>query len=243
MDNLSFLEEPTELESTAQEVPAEAPEPTNDTPAEQPRGPDGKFASKEAETPPEPKPEPIMVPLAALQETRDKVRDLESKLQQAQPPQQSVQKPDIFADPDGYDQYQEQRLQSALYQERYRSSERFAVMKYGEDSVKEAVNWAVQKATSDPHFNAQAFSSPDPVGFAVEQHQREQIASQVKPDEYQQFMAWKAAQGQPAQAAAPPQQETQPSAPPASIASLPSSGGATHVPTGPGQAFDNLFTR
>jgi hypothetical protein len=241
-DNLPFLEteEPAEVIETPTQEPAQAEtaqQPTEAEPVEKPerpRGPDGKFLPKEETT----KPEPVMVPIAALHETRDKVRDLEAKLQQMQPPQEPQQQvPDIFEDPKGYQEFQDQKLQTLLYQERYRFSERLAVNQYGQDAVKNAVEWAAQRAQQDPHFNAQAFSNPDPVGFAVEQYKRDQVASQVDLSEFEKFKAWQAAQAETQQ---PIQQQPQ-NAPPASIASLPSSGGADHTPVGPGQAFDSLF--
>lgn len=240
MSELSFLdtpEEPKEVtEAPVQEAPpAEAAQPTETEEAkpERPRGPDGKFLPKEEG----PKPEPVMVPIAALHETRDKVRDLEARLQQMQPAPVQQQVPDIFEDPKGYQEFQDQKLQAALYQERYRFSERLAVNQYGADAVRSAVDWASERAQQDPHFNAQAFSNPDPVGFAIEQYKRDQVASQVDLSEFEKFKAWQAAQAQTQQ---PIQQQPQ-NAPPASIASLPSSGGADHVPVGPGQAFDSLF--
>lgn len=239
-DKLAFLdtEEPEANESA--ETPAEP-----DTPVEQPeveekgerpRDEHGKFVKAE-----EPKPEPVMVPLAALHETRDKVRDLEARLAASQQPAQQPEEPDIFVDQKGYTEHLRREFNERLYDQTLAISGRFAVQQHGKEAVAAAVEWGKQRCAVDPHFNAQVFASPDPIGFAVEQHQREQIASQVDPGEFQKFQAWQAAQAQAQQP--PAQQQEQPQTPPASIASLPSSGGAAHVPTGPGQAFDTLFTR
>jgi len=243
MDKLEFLDgsEESELESTAvTEEPTETPttEPSEAPEAEQgrPRGPDGKFIGK-AEGP---KTEPVMVPIQALHETRDKVRDLEARLtqfEQPQQPQAAPQPPDMFADPEGYNAYVQQQIQQAGYKERLNFSHRLAVQQHGAEMVDQAVQWGQQRCAQDPHFNAITMSQPDPVGFAIEQYTREQIASQVNPTEFQQFQAWKAAQAQ-----AQTQQQQPNTPPPASIASIPSSGGAVHVPVGPGQAFDTLFT-
>lgn len=234
MSDLPFLdtEEPvveTPVAEPEAQAPVEAqPEPEGD----RPRDEHGRFAPKD-------KPEPVMVPIQALHETRDKVRDLEARIAGLQPPPQVPELPDVFEDQEGYTKAIEQTIEQRLYQQQLQMSERFARIQHGEELTNAALEWGVAKCNSDPFFNAQAKASGDPVGFAVAHYQREQIATQVTPDDYQQFQAWKAAQAQ-AQAAPAAQPA---STPPQSIASLPSSGGAAHVPVGPGQAFDSLFVR
>lgn len=233
-DKLSFLE--TE-ETAAVEIPVEPEAPVEQTetdPApEQPRDEHGRFAPKD-----EAKPEPVMVPLAALHEARDKVRDLEGRLAAQQPAYQPQEVPDVFADPEGFTATLQAQMQQTLYQQTLQWSQRFAEQKYGADTVREAVEWGKAQCAADPGFNASVFSHADPIGFAVEQYQRDQIASQVSMDEFQKFKAWQAAQ---AQAQQQPQASAPAPTPPRSLASVPSSGGVTHVPVGPGQAFDTLF--
>ena len=236
-DKLAFLEEPQTEAPIAEPV---QPEPVAEEPKAEPsRDEHGRFAPK-AE-PEAPKAEQPMVPLAALHETRDKLRDMEAKLSAMEKPQEAPQMPDVFEDPQGFAAYQQQMLQQALYQQRLDMSHRFAMQQHGKESVEAAMKWGEQRCASDPAFNQMVMSNPDPVGFAIEQYQRDQIASQVSMDDYKQFQAWKAAQA----AAAQPQPTAAAPVPPApvSIASIPSSGGVTHVPTGPGQAFDSVFNR
>jgi hypothetical protein len=61
-------------EAPVETTPEATPEPVAETVEQKGpvRGPDGKFAKKDEE--------PVMVPLAALHETRDKVKDLEARL-------------------------------------------------------------------------------------------------------------------------------------------------------------------
>lgn len=238
-DKLAFLDGESEAVE-AVETPAEPEIPVEQVEAEtkpdQPRDEGGRFAVKPAD---EPKSDPVMVPIQALHETRDKVRDLEAKLSQFEQPA-PVETPDVFEDPKGFQSHLEQQFEQRLYQHTLNVSHRFAVQQHGKEAVDAAVEWGRQRCAADSHFNAQVFSSPDPINFAVEQYQREQIASQVDPGEFQQFQAWKAAQAQ-AQQEQPAASAGQPT-PPRSLASVPASGGLEHVPTGPGQAFDTLFT-
>lgn len=246
MEKLDFLdtEEPTEDTTVEPQTEAQQTEPSPVTETAEPseakpdrvRGPDGKFAAK-------PKDEDIMVPLKALHETRDEVRDLKARLAQFELPQQPQQAPlvpDMFEDPDGYTAWQNQQMSRAIYAERYNFSQRLAEQQHGKETVQSAVNWAAERAANDPQFNMAALSQPDPVGFAIEQWKKDQIVSQVDANEYEQFKQWKAATAATQQQAPPGQTTTQ--NPPQSIASLPSGGGgAGHVPSGPGVAFDNLF--
>lgn len=234
MDNLTFLNEEEVEEVAVAPNPGAVEQPVEATP-ERPRDEHGRFAPKDE------KPEPVMVPLAALHETRDKVRDLEARLAAQQQPtvQTPPATPDVFEDPEGFTTAIQQQIKQAVYAERLNFSHATAAQKYGDETVQAAIEWGRAKCGSDPYFNATVMDNPDPVGFAVQQYQREQIASSVDLSEYEQFKAWKAAQAQ-AQTVAP---VAAVQAPPRSIATAPSSGGIEHVPTGPGQAFDSVFNR
>lgn len=241
MDKLDFLDtdEPTATETAepAQHEPSPAPDPAEPTEAkpERLRGPDGKFARARDDE--------IMVPLKALHETRDEVRDLKARLAQFDQPQPDFAPhiPDMFEDPDGYTEWQNQQMSRAIYAERYNTSLRFAEQQHGHEAVQQAVDWAAQRAAQDPQFNLAALSQPDPVAFALQQYQRERIVAEVDPGTYEKFKAWQAATAGAANQQPARPGHYSPSSPPHSIASLPSSGGATHVPAGPGQAFDLTF--
>jgi hypothetical protein len=173
--------------------------------------------------------EPIMVPLAALQEVRDELKAFKA----AQQPQPVYSVPDPIEDPNGYNAYQAQEIRNATLN----IAEEFARDKFGDELVDKARDWAMPMMQTNPAYAEHVLSQRNPYRFVVEQYQREQIASQVDLGEYEQFKAWKAAQAQVQSAPEPA-----PVAPaPRSLASIPSSGGAAHIPTGPGQAFDSLF--
>lgn len=235
MDNLSFLEseQPEVVETVetpaAPETPAE-PEVEAEPKAEPTRDERGRFKPTEEA-------KPVMVPLQALHETRDEVKALKAQLERLQQPQEQPAAPDVFEDPDGFKTHLEQQFEQRLYQQTLAISQRFAEQQHGKEAVEQALEWGRQRCAADQHFNAQVMSNPDPVGFALTQYQREQIASQVDLSEFQKFQAWQAAQAE-----AQPVPVAEIPTPPRSLASLPSSGGAAHVPVGPGQAFDTLFT-
>lgn len=257
MDKLEFLdgaEAPNEEVQPEAKAPEAAPaEPATEAAPERARGPHGRFVAKEAPAPvaatpeapaastvPEPAPEQPMVPLAALHETRDKVRDLEAQLAalkpKAQPqPQVPQAPPDVFEDPDGFSQWQQQQIANV----RLNISEEMARDKFGDELVDAARDWATAQFQANPAFAQEVLSQRHPYAYAVKVYQKQQSLSQLgdDPTEIQAFLAWKQAQSaQPAAQAAQPQP-----APPKSIAAAPSAGGVQHTAVGPGVAFDNMI--
>ncbi len=183
--------------------------------------------------------------LAALLDERDKRKAAEAELarlrQQAQA--QPVQMPDPYEDPEGFAAAQQGQQAAALYQINLRYSERLAKVEHGAEKVDAAKAWAIAKCDADPHFNAKIAASDDPVGLAVTEYQREEIASKVTPDEFAQFQAWKSAQGQLQQAATPPPNLAS-TIPPRSLASAPSAGNMLTEPVqDDGEIFDEVIPK
>lgn len=224
------------------------------TPVEEPKEP---ASAPEPEAAPEPiapepaplappvveaKPEPGFVPLNVVLDEREKRQKLEAenaqlRAQQAQPQPKT---PDRWEDPEGHDAFQEQKIQQALYQQNLRWSERIATSEHGAETVQKAKEWGYARCAEDPYFNAKVAASPDPIGFAVAEWQREQIASQVTPADLASFQAWKAAQAE--LQAIPP--NPSPSIPPRSLASAPSAGGVmTQVDQSDEEMFAETFSR
>ena len=262
MDTLDFLDGQEPEQTPVTEAPAE--------PAEGPaRGPDGKFVPKEqaepapaaepaqpdptAEQQPEPTAEPAptapppgFVPLQAVHEAREKARQAEERLRayEAQQAQQPQYVPDRYEDPEGYEAFQAQQIQGAIYQQNLTWSRRIAELAHTPEKVAEAHEWGLRKCDEDPFFNQRVASSQDPYGVVMEEWKREQLLQSFQPADYDEFLAWKA--GRPAQSpqaatAAPISQSTPP--PPRSIASQHSAGGAKpgEQPVGPGVSFDAVF--
>lgn len=235
-DKLEFLSQPiedepiTDIAETPQE-PEPAPEPVAEQPPEAP-----------APVVEEPKQEAQSVPLPTFLDMRDKLKDAERRAREAESkltPPETPAMPDAWEDPNAALQHQQAMFDQRLYQQTLAISRRFAEQAHGKETTEQAVDWGMQRCDADPYFNAQVRSSPDPIGFVVEQFNRDRIASTVNLTEYEQFQAWKAAQAQ----ITPPQPARAQPVPTPSMAASPSAGGVDHVPTGPGQAFDSLFTK
>lgn len=250
--------------SPAVDVPvsdAEIPAPeVSEGPA---RGPDGKFvAQTPAETPAEPveaqatepapvappAPEPAHAPITALLDEREKRQAAERRAQEiearlrAYEQQQQVSVPDAYDDPEGFATFQQQQIEQRIYATNLQWSRRIAEVQHTPQVVAQAHEWGVERCNTDPFFNQKVQSSPDPYGFVIDQWKREQLLAEVKPDDLEQFRAWKA---QMATGAPQPQPVAQVRAstppPPPSLASAPSAGGAAHVPVGAGRAYDSVF--
>lgn len=226
-DMFGPAEEPVEearVEETAQEPTPEPAQPEAPPPAEeQPTG---------SVTTPEPKAEPGFVPLAAVLDERDRRKQLERELEQYRQRQQQPQPEPIdpWSDLDGALAQRDQQYQNMMFQQKLQFSRRFAEMSHGPETVEEAVKWAYSLCETNPAFNQQVYASEDPIGFAVAQYQREQIASNMSMDDFKAFQAWKQAQSNPQPPAAIPTvaQEAPPAQPiPKSLVTAQSAGSPT----------------
>jgi hypothetical protein len=250
MDNLDFLDsgqpenaETQPVETPAAEAPAEAPAEATpeaqpeDKPA-QPRGPDGKFAPKEA------KPEVPQgyVPIGVVQELREEIRSLK----QPAPEQAKVEPtapPDIFENPEGYSAYLQNQIAQTTLNDRLNLSEELVRQSAGDEAVNAAQEWGRQQLATNPAFAQTFYAQRNPYGFLVSEHKRQQTLAQLgnaDPKEVEAFLAWKSAQA--SQPGEQPNPEPQ-AAPPRSIAGAVSAGGLQAIPTGPTAAFDQVFTR
>ena len=246
MDDSDFLDDiDTPEAEVAAEPKAETPK-EPEQPASEPETPVAEQPKPEAA--PEPvqadgKPEPGFVPFGAVLDERDKRKRLEAELEdmrkQRQQPQEPAQLPDQFDD--DFVPALTQQFEERFYQQTLQMSERFARTQYGNEATDAALAWASKKCDADPYFNAQVKSSGDPVGFAVQQFQRDQIVQSVTPNDFEEFKAWKAAQAGLQQQSAPsaqtPTSAPQPK-PPKSLASAPSAGPATQEPV---QTDEEMF--
>jgi hypothetical protein len=227
------------VEDQPKEETPEAPkqeeqaEPVADQPIEAPILTEPATPTEPSLTVEAPKPEPGFVPFAAVLDERDKRKALEAQVAQFQAQQaqnqQPFEMPDPVEDPDGFRHYQQAAISEGIRQTNLNWSKRIATMEHGPEVVEKAYDWAFQRCAQDPLFNAKVMQSPDPVGLAVAEYNREQIASKVTPQDFDEFKAWKAAQttlqqqaAQPPGAAAPP--NPTPTLPPKSLASAASAG-------------------
>lgn len=199
-------------EPEAPAVTAEAtPEPVKETVSEQPRAPDGKFATKQAEVkapvvekpsgevaaPPVAPSQPPhgYVPIAALVDTRLEARQAKQERDEFRRKFEEATKPkdqpvDFFADPEtAFKQTLapfEQRFQQTVSNLTLRASRAEAIAIHGKDAVgqmEKAVGDAIE--AGDPeiqNLRAQMLNSDDPVAVAMQWHQRKRIYSEVGDD-------------------------------------------------------------
>lgn len=272
MDNpLSFLDAPsadpvpvaeapveTTVEAPAQAVvePVAEPvaEPTAETVPADPvdgrlRGPDGKFVAAEPRPDPAPSVEKGDVPISALLDERERRQKAERETEQLQERLRSLS-PQVESP--AIDDETANQIRIATLNTRLDISEDMARQRHGEEMIDQVQAWTKERMAASPAYANEVLSSRNPYEKAVQDYQRDQVVQSLKPGDLEQFRAWQAAQAVGAQppadpaaplapvAAAPP---TPPPTPPRSIASAPSAGGAQAVPTGPGQAYDAVFTK
>lgn len=110
------------IEPEAVEETVETPQEAEPVKAEQPRGPDGKFAPKGEKEDAPPASSEDRVPVSAIQDERRKRQELEARLQEyeqklqqlTQPPQQPI---DMFENPEGWQgQFGQQVTETAVSQ-------------------------------------------------------------------------------------------------------------------------------
>ena len=190
-DNKSIAEEPKPEPVKVEVEVTEAPEPTpQPEPVEQAAEPEVLELTEPV--PGTPKPEPGFVPIAAMLDARDKQKAAEARLAQIEQQriqQQPVQAPDPYEDPEGFAEFQQAQVGSALYQMNLRYSEKLAKVEHGAEIVEAAKQWGFAKCDTDPHFNAKVATSEDPIGLVVSEYRRDEIASKVNMPEFEQFQA------------------------------------------------------
>lgn len=233
------------------------------------------LAEAPAAIPPAPVPEPTVAPIAALLDERDRRQAAERALeaatarateaerwrqqQEAQANRQPI--PDRATDPEGFDAYQRQQFNTALYDQKLEFSRTTAELRHGPEVVEKAFGWGLDRCNRDPHFNEKVRESRDPVGLVVGEWRRDQMLASLgnDPTRVEAFIAWEAAQKTdpsaaqaPAPAAAPATQ-TPPAAAPAaapvaprpSLAAAPAAGTAgadTRIADGE-EVFSSMFSR
>lgn len=250
------------------ETPVETPpEPQRETApattaAERARDEQGRFASPEAAKPapvtPTPAPTPAVTPdadpekqpisraefkgyldeKAKRKAAEDRATALEARIQNFER-QQPTQIPSA-ADPEAFAQYIQQQKTDLAFD----MSETMAREKHGDEPVTQAMDWALQRAHQSPAFAAEYLRQKHPIDWAVKQHKRDAVMSQVG-DDPDAFVRRRAAElgliGQaPPQTDAPPSQAASPQpasdpppqapVPTRSIANATSAGGLQAVP-------------
>jgi len=221
------------------------------TPAPEPSAP-----VIEAEKPAAPEPEPQgdtrardpetgrFVPISALLDERDKrqatTRELEEARKQLAHYQQPREPEQVPTEPaDILQRALEQQRQEA-FNERLWTSQMMAEQAFTKEVVTEAQQAFLAAASQNPVLAQQLRAEIHPYDFVVKWHEKHKLMSEIgeDPKAYRQRVREEVLQELRGQGVQPTQSSQQP---PPSVVGRPAAARAGTVPTGPGNAFDNLF--
>ena len=150
-------EAPEVVEAAPEEVVADAPEVT-----------------EEPETQPEPKAEPT-VPLAALLEVRQELRDLKTL---AAPKAAPTPPPDVFEDPQGFSQHMQRQLEAATTSQKLEMSKFMAEREFGAEQVQAMYDYFEQHPDQSQAFR----NSPSPYHAGMEHYNKHRVAQEIGSD-------------------------------------------------------------
>lgn len=207
-------------------------------------------------TPVEPSaPPPGYVPLAALLDTRDQLKEARHHAQALEAQLAPPEIPDPFEDPQGYAEHQQFAMQQQMKAHAFGNSKLIAESGPDAALIPQALAWAQQRAEQDPGFRQQSFDHHHPVGFALQEFKRHQTMTQVG-DDPDAFVRKRAAElgfvqrtdpnqnPAPAAHAPAPIPPQRPVAPRPSLAATPSAGRVAAPEVRDGEAtFNAMFTR
>lgn len=239
--NNLFGEIPTEDAAPIEQEPAQ-PQATEPEPHPAPE-PALEAQPETIQQPEQPK-EAHHVPLAVLLDERDKAKaakkeadELRRQISEMQAKQAPKVAPDPYEDPQGYDAYNEARIQQQAFNLRTEMSGRFAEQKYGKETVEKAIAWAQEQGRIDPTLGQRVSLHQSPVEFVVEQFNREQFFQQYGSDPSK-LQALTTAQPTAAPQPTPVNPAVKPAAPPRSLAAAPNAGGGHQAVNG--SVFDSI---
>lgn len=243
-DKLSFLEEePVEDVEAEAEAPETPEEPEAEAPAEAPEQPEEPKQETGAKSPP-PGEDGQRIPIIALLEEREKrqqyeaqVSQLQKRLQELEEAQEPVQAPDMFEDPEGYQQHQQQAVAQAIWNNTLNNSESMVREVMGDEAVDKATE--AFKATNDPTLWAKLQQERHPYKWLVQWHQQQELLAEIgsDPAAYRARIEQEAIEKAKAELAQSPASK----APPRTLADAPSAGRDAVVSGAPGAAFDSMF--
>lgn len=225
MGRPSFLddddEDVTEAEAVEAEAEPEAPAEPEPEAAEPEAEADVETGEQDAAPPAAMEKPEQLAPVQALiderlkrQEAEQRLRALETQLQQMQRAQQAQQAkaPDWLEDPEAAAQYQASAIHQQMEDMRLNMSQEMAETQFGGDTVKAALD-AFQRQ-GDPHLHRKILSARHPYGELVRWHRQQSVLSEIGDDpasyrakieaEVRERLMAEMQQAQPAKPAAPP---------------------------------------
>lgn len=215
-DPFDFLEEPAGEAQPAPEAPAEAAPRPDPAPAGE-GAPQGQEPAQEQRT----------IPLATALDWRDGQREekrrreaLEAEVKRLRDAEAAKPSPTVYDDPAQWEAAQQRRMEKFETDTRMGMSGRFAAQQYGQDVVQAAMAWGAEQNTSDPLFGQRFMTQPDPFGWLVDQHRRDQQVSKLGGKTFEEAAKeWAQANGfQPGAEQQPASQEVPSAQPPARTA-------------------------
>lgn len=117
------------------------------------------------------------------QEFERRAQELERQLQTLTQKQNTTpqEAPDVFDDPEGYQQFHASQMQQAVMQTKSEMSWFMAEREFGQDAVKEADAWVRQQP---PAVFQQLAASPSPYHAAIDAMKRERAMNALKDHDY-----------------------------------------------------------
>lgn len=241
-----IIEGLTPVEATPEATPPVAATPAEPTPTPAP------IPAPQAPAPAElPKAQEV-IPFATALDWRDKLKATQRELEELKAKSAAAPAvPTLQTDPEGFAQYLAEQNQRIATSTRFEVSEVMAREKHGEDTVTQAMDWAMKKAESSPAFALEYIKQKHPIDWAVRQQKRDTTFNEIG-DDVDSYIAKNAERlgfvkaapsqapvgGTPQPAALAPAQP----APTRSLASAPAAGGGqTSVPSNPVAAVEALF--
>lgn len=190
------------------------------------------------------------IPITALLDEREKRQRAERERDElkrlTEQPAQLPEPPDVY-DTEAYAKWQAEQTVTFVRSAQLDVQEDFAREKHGDEVVEQAKVWAEERVKANPAFFPQMMSQRNPWAYVVAEYQRDKLVGSIDTSELEKFRQWQAAQTQLATETAAPAATPTPTpaaqSAPRSIVALPSAGGAAHVVTGDGTAFDSVFNR
>lgn len=243
-DKLDFIDGNAPAEPQVEDTPAITPEP-DPAPAE---------AKGEPAAPPAaPEERPAGIPISALLDEREKRQKAEreaEELRQYRRRQEEQQRaaqmkaPDLLENPDGRLQFEQQRIQHAMWNERLNMSEMIARQAHGEQAVTEAAEAFKAAVQQNPALQMELHRQANPYGFVMNWHRQQKVLTEIGSD----LDGWRKKQEEAMRekirAELLAEQQQQPAQPqpklPGSLAAAPAAGRAGE-PRARGSAFDAAF--
>lgn len=105
---------------------------------------------------------------AAYQDEKRKRQELEKQLEELKKTEQPENKPDLFEDPDGYQQYQQTQVDSKITNVKAQMSEFMAAREFGKERVESAFNKFSEMVQENPALYQKAINAVSPYHEIVE---------------------------------------------------------------------------